>query len=66
MADIAKCEGTGCPLKDTCYRYRALAGDYWQSWLAKVPYDHQTDTCDQYWKMYDQRKQPDRENLSEK
>ena len=24
MADITKCDGVGCPLKETCYRFTAV------------------------------------------
>ena len=37
MADIAKCVGTGCPLKETCYRFTAPSNEYRQSWLVEVP-----------------------------
>lgn len=59
MADITKCSGTGCPIKDTCYRFRALANDYYQSWFSEEPYNHKAGYCESYWKIYDQRKSPD-------
>lgn len=31
MADITKCVGTDCPLKEKCYRYKA-EDSYWQSY----------------------------------
>ena len=49
MADIAKCFGTDCPLKDSCYRYTAPSGDIQQSYLGEVPYKIQTHSCDFYW-----------------
>ena len=33
MADISKCKGIGCPIKDKCYRYTAKESLVWQSWL---------------------------------
>lgn len=37
MADITKCKGTDCPLKDSCYRYLAPSG-FAQHWFVDVPY----------------------------
>lgn len=51
MADISKCEGIGCPYKHECYRYRAVSGGVWQSWLAKVPYDPTLNECRQFIKI---------------
>ena len=31
MADITMCVGTGCPLRETCYRYTAEPNEYRQS-----------------------------------
>ena len=36
MADITKCEGTDCPIRDVCYRYTATDG-IMQSYFAEVP-----------------------------
>lgn len=47
MSDISKCEGKGCPLKDTCFRYTVQADPEYQSYI-KEPYDPQTDACDFY------------------
>jgi hypothetical protein len=55
VADISKCQGTGCPLKEECYRYNAPSSDYWQAWFTEVPYNHVAGDCEQFWKMYDQR-----------
>ncbi len=59
MADISKCVGTGCPKKETCYRYRAPSNDFWQAYLTEVPYNHVTEHCEHYWQMYDQTKRKD-------
>jgi len=48
MTDITKCEGTGCPLKDTCYRYTAPTNEYYQSFFIEVPYDGKE--CSHHWK----------------
>lgn len=47
MADITKCEGGDCPLKERCYRYTAEADELHQSYFVEVPYNG-TD-CDHYW-----------------
>ena len=33
MADITKCKGIGCPIKDDCYRYTAKDSGFMQSWF---------------------------------
>ncbi len=38
MPDITMCPGNDCPLKEKCYRYRAIP-DYWQSFFQEAPYD---------------------------
>ena len=46
MADITKCKGDGCPVKEHCIRYTAKASNY-QSYFIKTPYrDNQ---CLHYW-----------------
>lgn len=50
MADIAKCIGVSCPLKESCYRYTATPSDYWQSYFMSIPYDNDKESCDNYWK----------------
>ena len=37
MSDICKCEGTGCPFRDSCYRFTAEANPYRQSYFMEVP-----------------------------
>ena len=46
MADIAKCTGGQCPLKEKCYRYTATEDEYWQSWLVEEPYDYDKKECE--------------------
>lgn len=49
--DITKCEGTNCPLKESCFRFRAIGDKLRQSYFIEVPYNHETNTCDVYWKI---------------
>jgi hypothetical protein len=44
--DIAKCLGTNCPYKETCYRYTAKPSD-WQSYFSVPPI--KDGKCDYYW-----------------
>jgi hypothetical protein len=44
--DIAKCLGTDCPYKETCYRYTSKASD-WQSYFSVPPI--KDGKCDMYW-----------------
>lgn len=37
MSDITMCEGTGCPFRDSCYRYNAEPNPYRQSYFMEVP-----------------------------
>lgn len=36
MADISKCSGINCPIRDNCKRYTAESG-IWQSWCDHEP-----------------------------
>ena len=49
MADMSKCIGTDCPLKESCYRYTAPESEIWQSWLSVVWYDKTTNKCELWW-----------------
>ena len=53
MADITMCKGTGCKVKESCYRYTAPVNEHRQSYFLGVPlyYDHETgiESCDHYW-----------------
>jgi len=49
MADISKCSGVECPLKETCYRYTAKAG-FMKSNLGSAPYDKEKEECSYYYK----------------
>ena len=46
MADITKCMGTNCPMKESCYRYTATDG-MMQSYFMNVPL--KKNECDMYW-----------------
>ena len=50
MPDIAKCEGTGCSLKETCYRFTATPSEFRQSYFLNIPYNEETKTCEYEWK----------------
>jgi hypothetical protein len=44
MPDIAMCAATGCPLRNGCYRHRAVTFGR-QDWFGGVPYDAATGRC---------------------
>lgn len=48
MADISKCQGTDCKLKDSCYRFTAKANPYRQSYFS-VPPVKDNGECDHFW-----------------
>lgn len=48
MADISKCSGKDCPLKEQCYRYTA-PDSKWQLRLVIVPYKKETNTCEMFY-----------------
>jgi len=48
MADIAMCQGDGCPVKEDCWRYMAPTG-IWQTYLATPPYTEEG--CEYFWDM---------------
>jgi hypothetical protein len=37
MADITKCEGKDCSLKESCYRYTAPPSEYRQTYFTEPP-----------------------------
>ncbi len=45
MADISMCEGEGCEVKHTCYRFTANASEH-QSYFAPTPIDN--NGCEYY------------------
>ena len=46
MADITKCFGTDCPLKEKCYRFTALADENQFYFIATPIKDGK---CEYYW-----------------
>ena len=48
MADISKCNGHNCPIKDACYRYTAPANKRWQAY-GSFSYDKKNQTCESFW-----------------
>lgn len=50
MPDISMCKGGDCPLKETCYRFKATPSD-WQSYFGETPYNEEKKDCDYYWKI---------------
>ena len=50
MADITKCSGVGCRVKDKCYRFTAKSS-YRQSFFTKPPLKVENDIlkCDMFW-----------------
>ena len=49
MADITKCEGKDCPLKETCYRFTAKDNEYGQSYFTETPYNKEKENCEYLW-----------------
>ena len=47
MADITMCEGKGCEIKDTCYRYKAKPNKHRQSYFMEPPI--KDSVCEYYW-----------------
>jgi len=48
MADITKCPGNYCKVKDACYRYTAVSSEYMQSYFVDLPID-KDGNCDMFW-----------------
>ena len=46
MADITKCEGINCPLKENCFRFTAIESMY-QSYFVDVPF--KDNECEMFW-----------------
>jgi hypothetical protein len=49
MPDITLCEGHECPLKESCYRFTAIASPMRQAYFISVPYDKDKNECEYYW-----------------
>jgi len=46
MADISMCEGEGCDVKNTCYRFTTKPSEY-QSYFTPTPIENEG--CEYYW-----------------
>jgi hypothetical protein len=53
MADIAKCTGKDCKVKESCYRFTAPSSDFWQSWMKAIVKDGK---CVMYWEIKKEKK----------
>ena len=51
MADIRMCDGKGCRLKEKCYRHKAPANEFGQSYFSKTPFDHENNNCSKFWNV---------------
>lgn len=55
MVDVTLCMNNHCPLRDKCYRYRAIPDKYWQSYSKFEP--HKSTgwkggyECDYFWQI---------------
>lgn len=47
MADISKCVGANCPIRNSCYRYTVKADNMYQYW---GDFQYIDGKCDYYWK----------------
>ena len=55
MADITMCNGEGCTMRNTCYRFKAARGEY-QAYFTESPHNNKVDEdnntiCEYYWKQ---------------
>lgn len=48
MSDITHCPGGDCPVRDRCYRYRALAYGRFDAFGAP-PWDASAQRCEHFW-----------------
>ena len=51
MPDITKCDGYGCPLKETCYRFMVVDSAYRQSYFMEPPIENEQ--CAYFMPIYD-------------
>lgn len=49
MADISKCYGGECPLKEKCYRFTAPENEQWQAFFVFVPFNNELKECDMFY-----------------
>ena len=50
MADITMCNGNYCELRENCFRYKAKASEYRQSYFCKLPNATSYD-CEYFWEI---------------
>ena len=50
MADITMCNGKGCTMTETCYRFKAARGEY-QAYFTESPINKETKECKYYWEV---------------
>lgn len=50
MADISMCSDSKCPLKNDCYRFRAIPSEFRQAY-AGFTYDQEIKNCENYWSI---------------
>ncbi len=48
MLDVTMCPGGACPLRQRCFRYRAVP-DERQEWFGAVPFDEEAAACALFW-----------------
>ena len=60
MPDISMCVGGNCPMKETCYRYKAKPSDY-QSYFTETPFEMVEGKieCKYYWEINNKKKNED-------
>lgn len=59
MSDITKCSGTDCPIKESCWRFKAPSDEYQSvfleipgKWIKNAEFDPESDgyfKCDMFW-----------------
>ena len=56
MADITKCMGQNCPIKEKCYRFTAQTNEFRQAYFTEIPGKWQDDVlnkkvweCEMFW-----------------
>ena len=47
MADITMCDGIGCEARETCYRYKAIPKEHFQSYFLESPIEN--NGCEYYY-----------------
>lgn len=50
MADITMCQNNICPIRQNCYRYRAIPNEKWQSY-SNFSFDNEKSECEHFFKI---------------